>query len=173
MSATIRPLNLSNEGLVSELLALQKASYAVEAALIGSTAIPPLHDAPHTLARCGETFHGFFHDGKLAAAISYKRLGDTVDIHRLVVHPDHFRRGMGRALVRHVETVEGSADKMVVSTGAANLPAIRLYLSLGFEETGEAEAAPSLVVVDFEKRLGGVAQKRDRGLPRRSRDERI
>ena len=149
----IKDLDLSDESRVLEILDLQRASYAVEAELIGSSDIPPLKDTADTLRLCGETFSGFFAGGRLVGAISYKRGDGVLDIHRLVVHPDHFRKGIARALVEHVAEFAGSADRIIVSTGTKNTPAKRLYRSLGFEEIREAEVAPGLRVTFFEKRL--------------------
>ena len=149
----IKDLDLSCERQVLEILALQRASYAVEAELIGSFEIPPLKDTTDTLRHCGESFCGFFAEGRLVGMISYKRGDDVLDIHRLVVHPDHFRKGIGRALVEHIEEIAGTGDRITVSTGAKNVPARRLYRSLGFEEMKEAEAVPGLRITFFEKPL--------------------
>jgi ribosomal protein S18 acetylase RimI-like enzyme len=149
----IRQLDLSDEARTKELLALQQASYAVEAALIGTSDIPPLKDTPETLARCGETFYGYFEGDSLVGAISYKIENDTLDIHRLVVRPDRFRKGIGRSLVAFVEEIEPGPRRIVVSTGAGNRPAKNLYLSLGFRKTNETEVAPGLRVALFEKEL--------------------
>ncbi len=148
----IRALDLSHEAQTTELLALQKVSYAVEAALIGTSGIPALKDTPQTLAACGETFYGYFEGDELVGVISYKR-GGVLDIHRLVVHPDHFRKGIGSSLVTFVEETGRMFAKIVVSTGAKNHPARSLYRSLGFRETKEAEVAPALRVTFFEKTL--------------------
>jgi ribosomal protein S18 acetylase RimI-like enzyme len=149
----IRRLDLSSEVEAAELLALQKTSYTVEAELIGSSDIPPLKETLWDLMHCGEAFYGCFKRGRLVGAISYKKQGDVLDVHRLVVHPDRFRRGIGRSLVLHLENVEGTAGKILVSTGAKNYPARKLYLGLGFRESAEAEVAPGLYVSFFEKEL--------------------
>lgn len=149
----ILPLDLSDEARANELLTLQRASYAVEAALIGTSDIPPLKDTPETLARCGETFYGYFEGDSLIGAISYKVKDNVLDIHRLVVHPDHFRKGIGSSLVASVEETEPRPRRILVSTGSDNGPAKNLYLSLGFRETREVEVAPKLRVVVFEKEL--------------------
>ena len=149
----IRRLDLSSEVEAAELLALQKTSYTVEAELIGSSDIPPLKETLWNLMHCGETFYGYFEKERLVGVISYKKEGGVLDIHRLVVHPDHFRQGIGRSLVLHLENVEGTAGKIVVSTGAKNYPAKKLYLGLGFRETARAEVAPALYVSFFEKKL--------------------
>jgi ribosomal protein S18 acetylase RimI-like enzyme len=149
----IRRLDLTDGQELTEVLALQRAAYAVEAKLIGTSDIPPLKDTAETLAKCGEIFHGYFDEGRLVGAISHKKVKHTLDIHRLVVNPDHFRRGIARSLVGHVEGIEGTADRIVVSTGARNTPAKLLYRRLGFHETGESEPVPGLRISTFEKPL--------------------
>ena len=148
----IRRLDLSNEVETAELLALQKAAYTVEAELIGSSEIPPLKDTLRDLMRCGETFYGCFEKGRLVGAISYKCEGRVLDVHRLVVHPDHFRKGIGRSLVLHLENAERTAGRIVLSTGTKNYPATKLCL--GFREAAEAEVAPAVHISFFEKELG-------------------
>ena len=76
-----------------------------------------------------------------------------LDIHRLVVHPAYFRRGIGQALVRMVEQVEDGIKTIVVSTGAKNIPATRLYWQLGYIEKENKEVVPGLVITLFEKHL--------------------
>jgi GNAT superfamily N-acetyltransferase len=149
----IRGLDPSDKREALQILNLQSASYAVEARLIGSWDIPPLKDTVHTLRRCEETFWGYFVEGQLAGMLSYKEVGDVLDIHRLAVHPDHFRKGIARALIEHVEKVAQPASKAIVSTGAKNSPARRLYLSVGFVEAEEVDVVPGLRIVRFEKPL--------------------
>jgi ribosomal protein S18 acetylase RimI-like enzyme len=147
----IRELDLSDEREALRVLDLQRASYAVEACLIGSWDIPPLRDTVRSLQQCVETFCGYFVEGRLAGALSYKEEDDVLDIHRLVVDPDHFRKGIARSLVEHVEKTAQLSCKVVVSTGAKNTPARSLYQSMGFKETEEIEVAPGLRIVRFEK----------------------
>ena len=89
----------------------------------------------------------------VAGAISWKLEGDTIDLHRLVVDPGHFRRGVGAALVRAALAAEPTARRAIVQTGAANAPAAALYLQEGFTRAGEAEPVPGLRVARFTKRL--------------------
>jgi hypothetical protein len=51
-------LDLCDQPTASELLELQRRAYRVEAELIGSFAIPALHETLAELQRCGETFLG-------------------------------------------------------------------------------------------------------------------
>ena len=86
----------------------------------------------------------------LSGIISYRIESGTVDIHRLAVDPCFHRCGVGRALLRHLLVIE-SATRTVVSTGAGNEPAARLYLAEGFRLTGEIEVAPRVRLWNFER----------------------
>ncbi len=147
-------LDLSDSTVARDVLALQRRAYRIEADLIGSDGIPPLTESLDELRRSGETFLGAFVDGVLAGVVSWKRDGDTLDIHRLAVDPAYFRRGIGAGLVRRAEAAEPAALRVIVQTGAANEPAKTLYRREGFAEVGEREVAPGLRVTLFEKRRG-------------------
>ncbi|WP_180953606.1 GNAT family N-acetyltransferase [Bacillus sp. T33-2] len=134
-----------------EMLALQRAAYQVEADLIGTDNIPPLKETVGELAGSGETFIGYYIFGKLAGAVSYKAAAGQVDIHRVMVHPDHFRKGIAAHLIRWVEEAEAGAREMVVSTGADNTPAVALYKKLGFEPAGETIVGGGLRIAHFKK----------------------
>jgi ribosomal protein S18 acetylase RimI-like enzyme len=82
-----------------------------------------------------------------------KRTSSILDIHRLVVHPAYFRRGIGKTLVQFVEQVEDGIETIIVSTGAKNVPAKRLYTQLGFVEKKEEEVIPGLIISLFEKNI--------------------
>ena len=147
----IRAINPSHEREAARIVALRRASYAVEAALIGTFDIPPLRETMHDLACCGETFHGYFAGGELVGASSYKVETGVMDVHRLVVHPEHLRKGIARSLMKHIEDTEVPLSRIVVSTGSKNLPARSLYRRLGFAEKREVEVARGLRVILFEK----------------------
>lgn len=149
----IRRLHLQDMHQARQLLEVQRAAYLVEAELIGSFDIPPLHEDMETLQQTGETFYGYWVEEVLAGAISYKRTSSILDIHRLVVHPAYFRRGIGKNLVQFVEQVEDGIETIIVSTGAKNVPAKRLYTQLGFVEKKEEEVIPGLLISLFEKNI--------------------
>lgn len=64
-----------------------------------------------------------------------------------------FRRGIGKTLVQFVEQVEDGIETIIVSTGAKNVPAKRLYTQLGFVEKKEEEVIPGLIISLFEKNI--------------------
>lgn len=147
----IGKFQLQNIQQAQLLLEVQRAAYLVEAELIGSSAIPALQEDLEALQSSDEIFYGYWLDGELAGAISYKREGEVLDIYRLVVHPGYFRRGIGKALVSFVEGVEEGIERIIVSTGSRNAPAKRLYEGLGFSEVGVKEVIPGLWITLFEK----------------------
>ena len=146
-------LDLADTTVAARVLDLQREAYRVEAELIGSSEIPALRESLAQLRSSGETFLGAFLDGVLAGAISWKLIGDTIDLHRLVVDPHHFRKGVGVALVRAALQSAPTARRAIVQTGAANAPAAALYLREGFERAGDVEPVPGLRVARFTKRL--------------------
>ena len=146
-------LDLADATVASEVLDLQRRAYHVEADLIGSGEIPQLRETLTQLQGCGETFLGARVDGALVAAISWRVVGDTIDLHRLVVDPAHFRIGLGSALVRAALAAEPGCRQAIVQTGAANEPAKALYRAEGFSAADEIEPIPGLRVARFTKRL--------------------
>lgn len=150
-----------SSGTVAELLALQRAAYAVEAGLIGSDAIPPLHDTAQTLVAAGLTWYGSRDAAGLLGAVAVDAGPGLVDLDRLVVAPRAFRRGVGTALVRHVLALAGPR-RVEVSTGRDNTPARALYVRLGFVETGEEEVVPGLWVTRYARVAAGAPGAADR-----------
>jgi ribosomal protein S18 acetylase RimI-like enzyme len=134
------------------VLELQRVSYQIEADLIGSS-IPPLRETLEELQSSGEVFHGWFEDDRLLGFISHKLEEHVLDIHRVAVHPDGFRRGIARQLLEFVLNLEPSATQAIVQTGSLNVPACKLYLSFGFEILERKEVAPGLELALFSKNL--------------------
>jgi ribosomal protein S18 acetylase RimI-like enzyme len=143
------PLDLADDATAREVLAIQRDAYTVEAALIGSDAIPALTETLDELRAAPEDWLGVADDDGLAGAVSWRELGDgTVDIHRLVVAPRAFRRGVASALLDELDRRFPNRP-MVVSTGRANEPALRLYARRGFTVLREREVVPGLVIAEL------------------------
>jgi GNAT superfamily N-acetyltransferase len=133
------------------LVGLQRASYRIEAELIGDDTIPPLHESVDALAALDLTFLAITErDGEPVAALGYQVADGVLDIDRLAVHPRRFRHGLGRRLVEAVlERVPH--ERAVVSTGQGNHPARRLYERVGFVHLDDLAATPTLVVSRYER----------------------
>ena len=143
----VRRLDLGDQAMVEAIVGLQRASYALEAELIGTYDLPPLKETPAQLAQTRETFLGAF-DPDLVGAVSYRRRWGTLDIHRLVVHPSALRRGVASTLLAALP----SARRTVVSTAAANLPARALYERHGFTLVREVTVPPGIELIHLERR---------------------
>ena len=149
----IRPLDLSDDETARAVLALQRAAYAVEAGLIGSDGIPALTETLERLRAAGESWLGALdaETGRLAGAVAWRELDHgTVDICRLVVAPEAFRRGIATALLNALDSAFPGRS-MVVSTGRTNEPAIALYRRRGFRPVRDREAAPGLWITELER----------------------
>lgn len=145
----IREIELNHVIAAAEVLDLQKKSYRIEAELIGTEEIPPLKETFEQLQNCGETFMGYYIEGLLAGAVSFKKEGKVLDIHRMMVHPDYFRRGIAGKLLAEIERQD--RQEIIVSTGAANTPAIKLYEKLGFVRQHDSVVGNGLVIANFKK----------------------
>ena len=146
-----RRLDLSDPDTLRRLWDLQRASYAVEAELIGFDGIPALHESLQELRDCGESFLGLDDETGLAGAVSWARLQDgTLDICRLMMHPRMHRRGIATALLDSLDRAE-PARRAVVSTGTANHPALALYKRRGFTPAGMRGIAPGTSITVLER----------------------
>ena len=154
MSAEVRALDLGDPATVDAIVALQRASYRVEAELLGARTLPALTETPRALRAAGERFLGAFEGERLVGAVAWKRAGSLVDIHRLVVHPDRFRRGIGGRLLEALAATEPDAERTIVATGAANAPARALYERHGFTPVEERLAGGSIPIITYERRAG-------------------
>lgn len=146
-------ISLNTQAERQAVIRLQKASYAVEAALINCYDIPGLKDTEDSLLASEETFWGYKIDNTLVGMVSYKVIGMTLDIHRVVVDPRYFNRKVASTLISYIEAYTPNIDKIIVSTGKDNYPACKLYEKLGYLNTKEVEVAPGLIICQFEKQV--------------------
>jgi ribosomal protein S18 acetylase RimI-like enzyme len=144
-------LDLDDDVTLVSVLSLQRAAYAVEAELIDSDAIPALHETLGGLRRAPEQWIGIRRDAELVAALAFVVTAEVLDISKLVVSPSVARQGLGERLVREILDLV-PRPTTVVSTGAANAPAVALYRKLGFAAVGDEEIVPGLTVTHFELR---------------------
>ena len=72
----------------------------------------------------------------LAGVATLQLVGDTADLHRVVVAPERRGRGIGRALVEAglAWVAERHAHRMLLEVEHDNAPALALYRGLGFAE---------------------------------------
>ncbi|MFI5830445.1 GNAT family N-acetyltransferase [Streptomyces sp. NPDC051578] len=150
-SPQICPLDLADEATAAAVFRIGRASYAVEAELIGFDGIPALSES---LAQLRERplrwlgAHGA--DGGIAGFLAWEEEPDgSVCVDRLCVAPASFRRGIASLLLRHLLTETVPGRRITVTTGAANVPAVGLYDRLGFARGEDFSPAPGLLMASF------------------------
>jgi len=128
----IRKLDFSEKPILAEAYRIQKQAYEVEAQLIDSRNIPPLHESIEMLMNAQEVFYGCFKHEQLIGFVAIEQEGAYLRISRLVVNPLNFKEGFGKALVHFVLQHKPKEQSVIVSTGEANYPARLLYEKLNF-----------------------------------------
>lgn len=147
----IKKIDFEDSKIVRKLFELQNAAYLIEAQIINFFEIPPLKESLQEFRECGEEFLGYFINNELAGAISYTVENDQLTICRMVVHPDHFRKGIAQKLLETMELNNPSCTSYKVATGRENTPAKNLYLKNKYKWTNDVEVAPNFFISLFEK----------------------
>ena len=147
----IKKIDITNPEISQTVLNIQIPSYKVEAEIIEFYDIPPLKDTILSLQQCGEDFFGYYLNEELCGVISIKAAGRIIDIHRLMVHPKHFRKGIAKRLLNFIETEMNNFEAIVVSTGTKNIPAVDFYSKNGFLRTSETKVTERLSLTTFKK----------------------
>jgi ribosomal-protein-alanine N-acetyltransferase len=77
-------------------------------------------------------------DGQIVGYVLFWLLPGAIDVHNIAVHVDHRRRGIARLLLGKVltEARAQSAVRVMLEVRRSNLPAQKLYESVGFLTTG-------------------------------------
>jgi ribosomal protein S18 acetylase RimI-like enzyme len=92
----------------------------------------------------GFTLGGFKHDGTLVGVVGMARLAGAKSRHRgyvwgMIVSPEEHGKGLGRTLLQECITRSRRVDgleQLVLSVGAENIAASKLYCDAGFQVYG-------------------------------------
>ena len=137
---------------MSEILQLQYLAYQSEADLFGNREIPPLKQ---TLDEVADEFDkGIIlkmTDGNaIIGSVRAKEQNGTVYIGKLMVHPDHRRKGLGTKLLAAIEEqYPGKRYELFTSTRSSDN--IRLYSKLGYTEFDRKAVNDELCFVYMQK----------------------
>ncbi len=118
--------------VAAQIHRIWRASYREEARLLEIGDFPPLRRTVEAIQQAASRFFGLSVEGTLAAVVEVDADSEPLDLSALVVRPDFFRRGLATGLLRQLLEEEFPGRAVSVTTGAANVPAIRLYEKLGF-----------------------------------------
>ena len=150
-------LDLSNNTIAEAVYRIQKAAYQIEAELLGTDEIPPLQESFEGLQEVDELFIGFYQEQQLIGVLSYKIEEQVIDVYRLFIDPSALRQGIGRKLLNYVCQQHENCQKMIVSTGEKNQPAVHFYEAYGFEKESATLISENLTIFNFKKDLGFVS----------------
>ncbi len=92
----IESLDLTQPATADQVLGMQHAAYRMQADLIGFDGIPLLHETLEQLIAEPLDWRGIRDGGRVVAAIAIVGAGGRCDVDRLMVDPQHQRRGYGR-----------------------------------------------------------------------------
>jgi ribosomal protein S18 acetylase RimI-like enzyme len=148
-SSEIEVLKISNVERADEIHAIYQAAYRIEANLIGVQTFPPLERTPSDIRSSANSFYEAKQDDSCVGIIELEKCGDskeTMIISSLAVSPNYARRGIGKLLV---ESALVRATEFVVTTAEENLPAISLYLQLGFIQTKQFGTKEGIQMVEM------------------------
>jgi ribosomal protein S18 acetylase RimI-like enzyme len=154
----IRELDLTDGPTAAAVHRTGRSAYAVEAGLIGFDGIPALRESLAELRERPLRWLGAVPAaGTVAAFVAWQDEGPQagpVEIDRVCVDPTWFRRGLATRLLDHLMHDLAPDRDMVVTTGAANQPAVALYRRLGFTRTADFEPVLGLRMARFVLRRG-------------------
>lgn len=143
----------ASEEDLQEILDLQHLAYQSEAALFGRQDIQPLTETLDELIeeyKAGTVLKMVGENGKIIGSVRGKEADGTLYIGKLMVHPDHQRKGYGRRLLTAIEECcPGRRYELFTSTRSVNN--IRLYESLGYKKFDEIDADGEIRFVYLEK----------------------
>lgn len=148
----IRKINQKDKEIAKEIESLQKLSYRVEAEIIGYSAIPPLEESINDITNSEGVFLAFFEEQQIAGILAYEFKEDFIIISKMMIHPNHFRKGIASNLIDYLFRLDLDNLRVKVATGAKNYPAIRLYQKHGFVKTAERIIDSLLTISTFEKK---------------------
>ena len=152
MSEGYRIVKAGKEDL-QEILELQHLAYISEAELFGNYNIQPLTETLEELTaeyNEGTVLKMTDENGKIIGSVRGREENGTLYIGKLMVHPDHRRKGFGKRLVTAIEEFfPGRRYELFTSTRSVNN--IRMYESLGYKQFDVRPVDDELIFVYLEK----------------------
>ena len=116
-----------------KLYEIWQESYIVEKELLGAADFPPLNRLASDFMESENDFQGLYEKKELLGVIEIAQKLNSVHLQSLVVDPNHFRKGIATKLINKVFDLY-PATTYTVETGNSNIPAKKLYESLGFKK---------------------------------------
>jgi ribosomal protein S18 acetylase RimI-like enzyme len=138
----------------ADILELQKLAYQSEARLYDDWTLPPLIQTLESLRQefTTKVVLKAMEAGRLIGSVRAHMSDDACQIARLIVHPELQGRGVGTALMRHIESRFSNASVFELFTGSRSEGNLRFYEKLGFRKVREQTLTTAVTLVFMEKR---------------------
>lgn len=135
------------------ILALQKRAFHQQAVLYDDFTLPPLTETLQEMLREFDKFLFIkaVHKQKIVGSVRAHREGATCFVSRLMVHPDHQNKGIGRKLMQSAESMFPDVKRFELFTGYKSEKSINLYKSLGYVVFKEETNAQPVKLICMEK----------------------
>lgn len=150
----ITSIDQRDPAIAEQIYQVQQAAYTIERDLIEYPDFPPLRVTRADIQQEPDRFLGYWEGTRLAGVLSFTLSPEVLDIGRLIVHPEFFRRGIARTLLEEVERQATPPMRLTVSTAEKNYPAVQLYLKHGYSLSRRTTLPDGLVLVRFSKAIG-------------------
>lgn len=122
---------------LDEILSLQKLCFQREADRVGNPDIAPMSESREDLGKDFSSVTNpmillkLVEDRRIVGSVRARQMDGTVQIGRLIVHPEYRNRGYGRKLMEAIECCFSHA-RFELFTGEHNTETLRLYQNLGY-----------------------------------------
>ena len=140
----------ATRGDAGEILTLQRACWVQEALANDMLDIPALHESLADVEASVDEWACFVvrSEGRLVGAVRGRLEDGHWDIGRVMVAPDLQGRGLGRALLDHIQAAApAEATSYVLFTGARSVENQRMYKKAGFSLRKDLPAPPGAVIL--------------------------
>jgi len=135
------------------ILELQRAAFKEEAEHVKDPSIKPMTQTLEELREelATNVFLKYVEDGVIVGSVRAKAIGGTCHIGRMVVHPDHWRKGIGRSLMHEVEGRFHDIQRYELFTREDHESTRPFYRSLGYTPFKVERYSDTLSFVFLEK----------------------
>lgn len=147
----IQKLNNFQPAVAEKTRNVFQVSYAVEAKILKAVDFPPLKRPLEKYIDTDTEFYGYLLNDEIVAVAELRFHPDFIHIQSLVVHPDHFRKGIASQMMDFILNSFADCPRFMVETGVDNKPASDLYRKFGFYEIHQWDTDHGVRKIRFEK----------------------
>jgi tRNA (guanine37-N1)-methyltransferase len=156
-AATDWPITRATRADAAEIMVLQRACWVQEALANDDLHIPLLTESRDDIEQSIREWDTWVvrSAGRLVGSVRGRLRGTTWEIGRFMVAADLQGRGLGRALLDHIQSVApAAASDFFLFTGARSERNQRLYRKAGFRLRPDLETPPNTVALTKQRRDG-------------------